>query len=108
MLGAGAVAPAWQDLIARCFPVKRRGRFFGTATFVGTGVGALGAVFSAWLLDLYEYPFNFAIVFFIGALAITISWFFLSLTREPVQPVDHTVRVTPTCLVEAWPDHQAG
>ena len=28
-LGAGIIATAWQDLIARCFPVDRRGRFFG-------------------------------------------------------------------------------
>jgi MFS family permease len=26
-LGAGIIATAWQDLIARCFPVARRGRF---------------------------------------------------------------------------------
>ncbi|HSM58184.1 MAG TPA: hypothetical protein VK879_18670, partial [Candidatus Sulfomarinibacteraceae bacterium] len=26
-VGAGVVATAWQDLIARCFPVEKRGRF---------------------------------------------------------------------------------
>ncbi|MEA2008588.1 MAG: hypothetical protein U9O54_05670, partial [Chloroflexota bacterium] len=38
-LGAGVAATAWQDLIARCFPVDRRGRFLGTTLFVGAGFG---------------------------------------------------------------------
>ncbi len=87
-LGAGAIAPAWQDMIARCFPVNRRGRFFGTATFVGTGTGALGALASSWILETYAYPYNFLYAFLIAAIFINLSWFFLSLTREPVQPVD--------------------
>src|SRR5690606_20624842 len=36
-LGAGVVATSWQDLIARCFPLDRRARFFGTTMFVGAG-----------------------------------------------------------------------
>ncbi|MCA9869070.1 MAG: hypothetical protein KC487_01585, partial [Anaerolineae bacterium] len=49
-LGAGVIATAWQDMIARCFPVDRRGRFFGISTFVGSSVGIAAATFSAWLL----------------------------------------------------------
>lgn len=86
-LGAGLVATAWQDLIARCFPVDRRGRYLGVTAFVGTGMGALGAAFSAWLLAHYPFPTNFFYNFLIAAIGITLSWFFLALTREPVQPV---------------------
>lgn len=86
-LGAGAVATAWQDLLARCFPVNRRGRLMGTTMFIGTATGAIGSVLSAWLLDNVEFPINFAYTFVIAAAAITLSWFFLALTREPVQPV---------------------
>jgi MFS family permease len=86
-LGAGLIAPAWQDLIARCFPVKRRGRFFGLTTFIGTGVGAVGAIFSSWLLKTYSFPLNFIYTFLIAAVFINVSWIFLALTREPVQPV---------------------
>ena len=39
-VGAGVVATAWQDLIARCFPVNRRGRFFGLTAFLGAGTGS--------------------------------------------------------------------
>lgn len=87
-LGAGAVGPAWQDLVARCFPVSRRGRFFGLTTFVGTGTGALGALASAWILENYSYPYNFFTTFLVAAIFINLSWFFLSFTREPVRAVD--------------------
>ncbi len=86
-LGAGAVAPAWQDLLARCFPVNRRGRLLGTTMFIGAAAGALGSALSAWLLANLTFPTNFAVTFAIAASAITISWLFLALTREPVQPV---------------------
>jgi MFS family permease len=82
--GAGLVATSWQDLIARCFPVERRGRFMGSAFFIGSLTGALGAGLSAYLLANLPYPNNFFISFLIAAVAISISWFVLSLTREPV------------------------
>jgi MFS family permease len=85
-LGAGAVGPAWQDMIARCFPVDRRGRFFGTAMFAGTAAGAVAALASAWLLQSFAFPTNFVYSFACAAILITVSWIFISLTREPVQP----------------------
>lgn len=84
-LGAGAIGPAWSDMLARIFPVDRRGRFFGITSFVGTGMGALGAIFSGWLLTTFAFPFNFAYAFTIAAFLITFSWFFLALAREPAQ-----------------------
>jgi len=86
-LGAGVVAPAWSDLIASCFPVAKRGWFFGLTAFVGTGLGAIGAIGSSWLLETFPYPLNFAYNFLIAAVAILLSWGFLALTREPVRPL---------------------
>jgi MFS family permease len=86
-LGGGTVATAWQDLIARCFPVERRGRLFGLGSFLGAGIGAAGAGLSAWLLENLPFPTNFACMFAIAAASMGLSWFFTSLTREPVQPV---------------------
>ena len=93
-LGAGVVAISWQDLIARCFPVDRRGRFFGTTMFVGSATAAVGAFFSAWLLKTYPFARNFVLAFTIAAVGVTISWFFLALTREPVQAVNVPKRST--------------
>ncbi len=86
-LGAGFIAPAWQELLARCFPVTRRGRAFGLISFVGMGMGALGALLSAWILRSYAFATNFALVFGIAAAALTVSWIFLILVREPPHPV---------------------
>jgi len=85
-LGAGVIATAWQDMIARCFPVARRGRFFGLTNFFGNGAGMVAASISAWLLGAYAFPLNFVYTFALAALFITISWGFLALTKEPVQP----------------------
>ena len=97
--GAGAIAPAWSDMIANCFPVDRRGWLFGLTAFIGTGLGALGAIFSGWLLVTYPFPVNFAYAFLVAAIAITASWFFLALTREPVYKVAKTV---PSELPSSW------
>jgi len=86
-LGAGIIAPAWQDMLAKCFPVNRRGRFFGLAAFLGTGVGAVSAICSSWFLKTYAFPLNFFYPFLLAAVFINLSWVFLALTREPVQPV---------------------
>lgn len=86
-LGAGVIATAWQDMIARCFPVERRGSFFGLTMFLGAGTAAAAAGFSAWILEQYPFPTNFVYVFGIAALSISVSWVFVALTREPVQPV---------------------
>jgi MFS family permease len=87
-LGGGVIATAWQDLIARCFPIERRGRFLGIAAFAGTGVGTAGAALSIWLLDSLRFSTNFVFIFTIAAIAMLVSWFFLALTREPVPPLD--------------------
>lgn len=84
-LGAGVVATAWQDMLARIFPVNRRGRFFATTVFIGAGLGTIGASGSAWLLENYPFPQNFIISFGLAAFAINLSWVFLALTREPVR-----------------------
>jgi len=87
-LGAGVVATSWQDLIARCFPVNRRGRLFGATQFVGAGTAALGAGFSTQILKGFPFPTNFVYCFVIAAIGISLSWVFLALTREPVQRAD--------------------
>lgn len=83
VLGAGAIAPAWQDLVARVIPPRRRGRFFGLSSFTGSALGAAGAILSSWLLKQYPFPLGFAWCFAIGATSILLSWCFLAQVREP-------------------------
>lgn len=84
--GAGISIVAWQDMIAKLFPTRSRGRFMGTTFFVGTGTGVLGAAAAAWVLETYPFPTNFMISFGLAAVAIMLSWGFLSMTREPPDP----------------------
>ncbi len=86
-IGAGIIAPAWQDLIAACFPTARRGRLMGATMCVGAVAGALGAIASGWILDTLPFPRNFLILFGLAALFMVISWIALALTREPVRQV---------------------
>lgn len=81
--GAGITATSWQDLIARCFPVRRRGRFLGISLFAGTLAGAVAAAVSGWLLETYPFSRNFVLNFALAAVFISLSWAFISLTREP-------------------------
>ena len=50
MLGAGTVAVAWQEMLAKIIPLEYRGRLLGTANFGGTAMGTLGAAVAAWIL----------------------------------------------------------
>ena len=59
--GAGILGPAWQDLIARCFPVNRRGTVFGLTSFIGTGVAR--GVSQQPLACVYDFPWNFFLSF---------------------------------------------
>ncbi len=85
VVGGGIVATAWQDLIARTFPVKRRGRFFGLTSAIGAVVATVSARLGRHLLERYPFPTDFLYIFLLAAGGITLSWVFLSLTREPVQ-----------------------
>jgi MFS family permease len=93
-LGAGMIAPAWQDLLASCFPVQRRGWMFGITAFIGTGAAAVGALVITWALAEFEYPYNFALIFGAAAVSILVSWCFLAFLREPVQKLHHSADVS--------------
>jgi len=82
-LGAGLTATSWQDLIARTFPTERRGRFLGLSLFVGTGAGTIAAFISGYLLEAFPFSTNFVFNYLFAAVFMTLSWFFISRTREP-------------------------
>lgn len=81
--GAGFITVGWQDMIAKIFPVDRRGRFFGITNFIGNGSGILGALAVPFVLERFAYPMGFVYAFAVAGILIFISWVFLSLTREP-------------------------
>ena len=84
-LGGGLIAAAWQDMIARCFPVTRRGRFFGGNLFLGTLLGVGLASIAGTLLERVAFPMNFVYIFAMASVGIVVSWIFVAQTREPVE-----------------------
>ncbi len=102
-LGAGVVATGWQDLLARMFPVKRRGSFFGLVMFLGAGLGALGAGVSTWLLRAYPFALSFTYCFLIAFILTMLSWSFLALAREPVER-SHTEPVSTRVYFASLPE----
>ena len=89
--GAGMVLVGWQDMVAKIIPVQSRGRFFGISNFIGNVSGILGAATVSWLLAKYVFPGGFVISFIGASVFIFISWIFLSLTREPRDPMTKPV-----------------
>ena len=82
-LGSGIVAPSWQEFVARIIPLSIRGRFFSAQQLVGNVLSLGGAALAALILQRYSYPTNFILCFAIGSAALMVSWWFLSLSREP-------------------------
>ncbi len=83
----GIVGPAWQDMLAKVIPLKKRGRFFGWTNFLAGGVSIFAAFLSIYLLKNFPFPKNFAFCFLFAFFATSISYISSILIREPVYPV---------------------
>ena len=80
---SGLVALPWQELIATVIPVSHRGRYWGFSLILGKLMGMAGAAITGILLTKQEYPFNYAYMFGLGFISVSISYFFLNLNIEP-------------------------
>ena len=103
--GGGIVTPAWFSMIGKVLPTRRRGIFFGLADGGGLLMGVIGAYFVGQVLDIVAYPGSFALLFLVAGVIHAISWFSLSLTREPpgdtvkeALPLRHYFRRLPSVL----------
>jgi MFS family permease len=83
---AGFATPAWFDMIAKVIPLRRRGLFTGLGHGLGALMGVAGAVVIGYVLERWQYPQNFALLFALAFGAMVISWLGLVLNREPANP----------------------
>ncbi len=81
----GFIGAAWQDYIAKLIPLRRRGIFFGIANSLSGILGTLGAYASRLILERYPFPNNFAICFLTAFAAMSLSWVFFALAKEPAR-----------------------
>jgi MFS family permease len=88
--GVGGIP--WLEVVGKTIPPRRRAAFFGQRAFWG-GVLALGvSFFVSFLLDEGQrpgspvgFPFNFAILFGLAAVAVAVAIACWSLVREPAE-----------------------
>lgn len=81
-LGGGLTATAWQSMIGKIVPGKRRGLFFGVQSAAANLLASLSAVFAGFILERQDSPLDFALCFLFAGLAMMISLVFLAMTRE--------------------------
>ncbi len=80
--GGGLAANAWTSLISKIIPTRLHGTFFGAQAAAFTGLEGLSAIAAGLILDGLEGPLDFTLCFLAASAALTISFVFLSLTRE--------------------------
>ena len=80
--GGGLTATAWQSLMAKIIPVRTYGTFFGVQSSAVNLFAGFTAILAGIVLITYSYPLNFTLCFILASIAMGISLFFISLTRE--------------------------
>ena len=86
VFSGGLVALPWQELIATVIPVTHRGRYWAYSLILGKLLGLGGAAITGILLVSITYPYNYATMFLIGFVAVSISYLFLNMNIEPEIP----------------------
>jgi len=87
-MGGIAVVP-FQDIWGKAIPSTLRGRFFGYRQFLG-GILAIGAGFIVKSIlgsKGISFPNNYALLFLLSFLFISISYFALGSVKEPIEEV---------------------
>jgi MFS family permease len=85
-------------MIAKIVPPDSRGTFFGAQAAIANVLISFAAVGAGYLLDLLDSPLDFVICFLVTSAAMGASYFFLSLTREPVD----TEKIIPAENTNFW------
>jgi len=79
---AGALLPAWMDIVGHAIPVMLRGRFFAVWSIAGS-LGGLAASFAtASILASVPAPSSYGVCFLAASLCMALSYVALLLTRR--------------------------
>ena len=84
----GFMVPPWVSFLAKLIRHTHLGRFYGLRAFIGTGM-ALGASFLAKLiLESFDFPKNFGVIFIVTGASYIVATLFLRQTREPAEDME--------------------
>ncbi|MBC8401122.1 MAG: MFS transporter [Candidatus Marinimicrobia bacterium] len=81
-LTGGINLPGWFDLVSKLTLVNVRGRLFALRSTIGALLGILGGWLVHLILEQLMFPWNFALIFFIGYGVLLVSFFFITLLKE--------------------------
>jgi len=87
-LGAGVAGISFMDIVAKAIPATRRGTFFGARLSFGGILSAFAGFFVRDVLNSRPFPDNFAILFIVAAVVVTIAIMSFALASEPDAPVN--------------------
>ena len=89
--GSGGIAsPAWKAMLGKVIHPNRRGLLFSTGLSIGGFLGIGGAALAGSILRNSPYPESFGYCFLFAFGGQALSWFFLTLNREPPSRTVHT------------------
>lgn len=81
-LGGGLTATAWQSMIGKIIPARRRGTFFGVQAAAANLFASGAAVLAGVILGRIDSPLDWTLCFGLASVTMMISWGFLAQTRE--------------------------
>jgi len=91
--GGGVGMIPFFDIVSKTIPANRRGRFFGSRSFLGGFLAFATGLLIRYLLDESHsglaFPRGYTAVFALAWVGTQIGTFSFNLTREPLTPVPH-------------------
>lgn len=82
-LGGGLAGVSFTDMVGKTIPEKKRGSFFGARMLVGGGLSALAGFLIQQILNVYDFPKNFGVLFLIASVLVIVALFSVCMMKEP-------------------------
>jgi MFS family permease len=82
-MGGGLAGVAFTHIVGKTIPQHKRGSFFGMRIFFGGILAVLGGIIVRKLLNQYQFPLNFGVIFLLAGFFIIIALLSFSLIKEP-------------------------
>ncbi len=84
---AGLATPAWKAMLGKVIHPDRRGLLFSLGVGAGGFLGVGGAWLARWILETRSFPVSYGLCFLLSFVGQALSFFFLTLNREPEKKV---------------------
>jgi MFS family permease len=103
-LAEGLAGLSFMDVVGKVIPLHRRGAFFGARRLLGGILALAASVVVGWALSEragLAFPHNFALLFGLSFVLISLALYAFARIDEPVEPVTHAHVSVPAQLRRA-------